>query len=165
LTAKFRNEDESKQFQSRSRINIPLISTPLNTALKFSLTEMFETEKKQLPGNGCNVNHSGNLLKLEACQAVENDAKSVTEFKIEFEKCQKAKNTRQENINPTPTNNNLSSLPITLPKVTVGSWNFCDSCLTLNKPDAKKCANCDQNENLTNNENGKGIVILYIFCV
>ena len=74
MTAKFRNEDESKQFQSRSRINIPLISTPLNTALKFSLTEMFETEKKQLTSN-----HTGNLLKFEAYQAVKNDAKSVNE--------------------------------------------------------------------------------------
>jgi hypothetical protein len=122
---------------------------------------MLELEKIQSTSNGGNVNQSGSLLKFEACQAVENDANSVAEFKNEFEKGQRAKNTRQENINPTPTSNSLSSLPKTLPKVTIGSWSFCDSCLTLNEPDAKKCANCDQDENLADNENGKD----HLFCL
>jgi hypothetical protein len=105
----------------------------------------------------------GNLECLTAKFRHQDEAK---QFKDEFEKAQKAKNTRQENINPTPTINNLISLTSTLPKVTVGSWNFCDSCLTLNKPDAKKCACCDEvklDENLTNNDNGKRILKSSIF--
>jgi hypothetical protein len=146
LTAKFRNEYETKHFEEKKKFKQYLflcrikilkvkssISTPLNTALKLGLIDMLELEKMN----------------------------SVAEFKNEFEKGQKANNIRQENINPTPTSNSLSSLPRTLTKVTIGSWSFCDSCLTLNEPDAKKCANCDQDENLANNENGKD----HLFCL
>jgi E3 SUMO-protein ligase RanBP2 len=110
--------------------------------------------------------YSNGQVNFECLTANFRHQDEAKQFKDEFEKAQRVNNnTRQENINPTQTIDNLSSLPITLPKVTIGSWNFCDSCLTSNKPDAKKCTSCDQakvDENLANNDNGKRIFKLSV---
>jgi hypothetical protein len=82
------------------------------------------------------------------------------QFKLEFEKAQEAtKNqtagVKQESSKTTSDISNLNSLASTL-KITDGSWN-CDACLTLNKPDSKKCASCDQvkkDQISTTKENG-----------
>ena len=104
--------------------------------------------------------YSNGKVNFECLTAKFRHQDEAKQFKDEFEKAQRANNN-----NPTQTIDNLSSLPITLPKVTIGSWNFCDSCLTSNKPDAKKCTSCDQvkvDENLANNDNGKRIFKLSI---
>jgi E3 SUMO-protein ligase RanBP2 len=83
------------------------------------------------------------------------------QFKAEFEKAQEAvKNqtpgVKQESVKTTTTMNNLNSLASSL-KISSGSWN-CESCLSTNKPESKKCASCDQvrvDKNSTNNDNGK----------
>ena len=90
----------------------------------------------------------------------EDDAK---QFKSEFEKAQLAsKQSSGQHVasasQPTINVNSLNSLASSL-KISEGSWK-CDGCLTTNKPDATKCACCEQvrvDKNATSNDDGMSL--------
>jgi E3 SUMO-protein ligase RanBP2 len=98
LTAKFRHEDEAKQFKAEvekaqvilaSEPSIPQTDTNKATTAttsaatssgagsKPSLSEMFKKDK-QWTCNACYVSNGDNLLKCLACQAVRTDGKTPT---------------------------------------------------------------------------------------
>lgn len=98
LTAKFRHDDEAKQFKAEvekaqvilaSEPSIPQTDTNKATAVKTptatssgagsktSLSEMFKKDK-QWTCNACYVSNGDNLLKCLACQAVRTDGKTPT---------------------------------------------------------------------------------------
>ena len=95
LTAKFRHEDEAKEFKAKAEnAQRILASEPRSTTsetesvaatattnvcagLKPSLSEMFKKDK-QWTCSGCYVNNSDSLLKCAACQAVRTDGKTPT---------------------------------------------------------------------------------------
>jgi len=94
LTAKFRHEDEAKQFKaevekaqailasepSPPQTDFPkqattVTSTSSSAGSKPSLSEMFKKDK-QWTCSACYVNNNDNLLKCAACQAVRTDGKT-----------------------------------------------------------------------------------------
>jgi E3 SUMO-protein ligase RanBP2 len=107
--------------------------------------------------NDCSEGATALPEYLTAKFRLEEDAKV---FKAEFERAQEAtsKNkttsksviVKEEDKGTSNNINNLNSLASLL-KITDGSWK-CVGCLTLNKPDAKKCACCDQAK-VDNNSN------------